>query len=82
MQNLRPYDAFFLHVDTPAIPQEVSGLALLEPCTSGGTLDAERVVRSISARLASLPRLRQRLAFGPGRWARPPTATRENVPEP
>jgi WS/DGAT/MGAT family acyltransferase len=71
LEHLRPQDAFFLHVDTPAIPQEVSGLALLEPCTSGGTLDAERVVRSISARLASLPRLRQRLAFGPGRWARP-----------
>jgi diacylglycerol O-acyltransferase / wax synthase len=64
-------DAFFLHVETPAAPQHVGGVVILD--TSGlpaGHPTAERLAADIRAKMAALPRFRQRLS-PPSRWRRP-----------
>jgi hypothetical protein len=64
-------DAFFLHVETPAAPQHVGGVVMLD--TSGlpaGQPSAERLAADIRAKIDALPRFRQRLSQ-PSRWRRP-----------
>jgi PAP2 superfamily/Wax ester synthase/diacylglycerol acyltransferase catalytic domain/WS/DGAT C-terminal domain len=64
-------DAFFLHVETPAVPQHVGGIVMLD--TTGlpdGTASAERLAADIQAKIDALPRFRQRLSE-PSRWRRP-----------
>jgi diacylglycerol O-acyltransferase len=63
-------DAFFLHVETPAAPQHVGGVVMLD--TSGlpaGHGTAERLAADIRAKIDALPRFRQRLS-PPSRWRR------------
>ncbi|BCB76357.1 hypothetical protein GCM10022251_24430 [Phytohabitans flavus] len=61
-------DAFFLHVESAAAPQQVGGLALLDSADRPDLRDAvEGVVR---AHLHEMPRFRQRLS-APSRWRRP-----------
>ncbi|BCB91751.1 bifunctional phosphatase PAP2/O-acyltransferase family protein [Phytohabitans suffuscus] len=61
-------DAFFLHVESPAAPQHVGGLALLD---SGDRTDLREAVESVlRAHLHELPRFRQRLS-ALSRWRRP-----------
>ena len=72
MELLRPQDAFFLGVETPQVPQHVSGLAVIDPALpGGGSLSLEDLVRTVEARLDRLPRFRQRLAIPPLGLARP-----------
>jgi hypothetical protein len=63
-------DAFFLHVESPAAPQHVGGVVLLDtigcPDPSPSRDDVEAVVR---AQLHRLPRFQQMLS-GPTRWRR------------
>src|SRR6266571_168463 len=66
MELVGPQDVFFLHVETPAIPQHLIGLAFLDPTTRSGTIGLEDVIRSVEGRLPRLPRFRQRLAVP--RW--------------
>lgn len=62
-------DAFFLHVETDAAPQHVGGVVLLDHTRRpGGPATREEVEARVRARLADLPRFRQRLA--PGRRPR------------
>lgn len=61
-------DAFFLHVETPAAPQHVGGVVMLD--TSGlpdGSPTAADLAAAIRAKVDDLPRFRQRLSAGP-RW--------------
>jgi len=67
MELVDPQDAFFLHVETPSVPQHVVGLAFLDPSTTpSGAIELNDVIRSIEGRLRLVPRLRQRLAVP--RW--------------
>ena len=60
---MRPQDAFFLHVETPNIPQHVCGIATIDPTLPDGrTLSLEDVRSAVAERLGELPRFRQRLA--------------------
>jgi diacylglycerol O-acyltransferase / wax synthase len=61
-------DAFFLYVETPAAPQQVGGLAVVD--TSAGEFRREALAATIRAHLDELPRFRQRLEFR-GRRRRP-----------
>jgi hypothetical protein len=64
-------DAFFLYVETPAAPQHVGGVVMVD--TAGlpsGTATAERLAADIRAKIDTLPRFRQRLS-PPSRWRRP-----------
>lgn len=61
-ERLTPLDAAFLGFETPAAPMHVGGLLVLDgrPAT-GGEPDVVRVLRHVRARLASVPRIRQRV---------------------
>jgi WS/DGAT/MGAT family acyltransferase len=61
-------DAFFLYVESPVAAQHVGGLVLLD--TVAGEFSRDRLVATVRAHLAELPRFRQRLAV-PSRWRRP-----------
>src|SRR5438128_5690465 len=52
MELVDPQDAFFLHVETPAVPQHVIGLAFLDPSTTpSGVIGLNDVIRSVEDRL-------------------------------
>ena len=61
-------DVFFLHVENPAAPQHVGGLAVVD--TSAIPFSREGLAATVRAHLDELPRFRQRLRFR-GRWRRP-----------
>jgi hypothetical protein len=61
-------DAFFLYVETPAAPQHVGGVAVVD--TSAVPFTQEGLAATVRAHLDELPRFRQRLQFR-GRWRRP-----------
>jgi diacylglycerol O-acyltransferase / wax synthase len=61
-------DGFFLHVESPADPQHVGGLAVMD--TASTTFDRAKLEAVVRAHLAELPRFRQRLSR-PSRWRRP-----------
>jgi hypothetical protein len=75
-------DAFFLHVESPEIPQVVGGVALLDTSgvDAGGQpharpadiepADIERVRALVARRLPEIPQLRRRVV--PGNWRRRP----------
>lgn len=65
-QRLSPADAAFLYADDAAL--HVGGLVILQP---NGDFDYQSIVRLIGARLALVPRYRQKVRFVPGRLARP-----------
>ena len=61
-------DAFFLYVESPASPQLVGGVAILD--TSAATPSRDDLVGVVHAQLPRLPRFRQRLRPA-RRWRRP-----------
>jgi hypothetical protein len=62
-------DAFFLHVETPAAPQHVGGLIMLDTSRAGTVPTHELARATITAKLAERPEFRKRL--GPTtRWRR------------
>jgi diacylglycerol O-acyltransferase len=61
-------EAFFLHAETPAVPQHVGGLVVLRD-TPDGRPYRERLHVRMEAHLPGMPRLRQR-PTGPSRWRR------------
>ncbi|SFJ67018.1 Protein of unknown function [Amycolatopsis sacchari] len=60
-------DAFFLHVETPAAPQHVGGLIMLDTSKAGTVPTAELARAKIAAKLAGRPEFRKKLA-PPTRW--------------
>ena len=62
-------DAFFLYVESPAAPQHVGGLVVMD---SGVEPSAyrDRLAAALRERLADMPRFRQRLS-APSRWRYP-----------
>ena len=62
-------DAFFLYVESPAAPQHVGGLVVMD---SGVEPSAyrDRLAAALRERLADMPRFRQRLST-PSRWRHP-----------
>jgi hypothetical protein len=60
-------DAFFLHVETGAFPQQVGGVAMLD--TREVPFTRDRLAEVIREHLDELPRFRQRLS-GISRWRR------------
>ena len=61
-------DAFFLHVETPAAPQHISGLIVMDDDDPDTYRD--RLAATVRGRLDQVPRFRQRLS-PPARWRRP-----------
>ena len=66
--RLTPADAGFLYIEDAGSPMHVGGVVILEP---KGPFSYTDVVRLIDARLGLVPRYRQKVAFVPGRFARP-----------
>ncbi len=76
-QALRSADAFFLHVETPRVAQQVGTVLILEP--AGGTaLDPNVVRRMLSERVPQLPTLRKVLVPR-GRWRAPRWAIADTI---
>jgi hypothetical protein len=67
-ERVQASDAFFLYVESPACPQLVGGVAILD--TSAATPSRDELVGVVRAQLPRLPRFRQRLR--PARWWRRP----------
>lgn len=67
--RLSPLDVSFLYLEEPTTPMHVGSVMLLQPPKGG--LDVERFVRHVSARIALVPRYRQRVRSVPGRLANP-----------
>ncbi|MEP6981158.1 MAG: wax ester/triacylglycerol synthase family O-acyltransferase, partial [Nakamurella sp.] len=67
-ERLSPADAGFLYTEDAATPMHVGGVAILRPTQP---FDYTRIVDLVDARLALVPRHRQKVRFVPGRFARP-----------
>jgi diacylglycerol O-acyltransferase / wax synthase len=67
VERLTALDASFLYLDAPDAPMHVGGVLVLE--TPAGGLEA--LARLVSARLALVPRYRQRVVEVPGNLANP-----------
>ena len=59
----------FLYFEEPTTPMHVGGVAVFQEPDDG--FDLDRLVRLISARIAFVPRYRQRIKWVPGRLANP-----------
>lgn len=66
--RLRAIDAAFLAEETVYAPRQVATLAILDPGPDG--FDYEKLIASISERLAFVPRYRQRVVQVPGNLGR------------
>jgi diacylglycerol O-acyltransferase / wax synthase len=62
-------DASFLYLEEPTTPMHVGSVAVFDPPAEG--FDYERLVALVSARIAYVPRYRQRVRGVPGRLANP-----------
>lgn len=62
-------DASFLYLEEPTTPMHVGSMAIFEPPAEG--FDYDRLVALVSARIAYVPRYRQRVRVVPGRLANP-----------
>lgn len=74
--RVRAQDAFFLHVETPHVPQQIGALLRLGP-VDGAPVRLSAVRAVVESRLPGLPSLRRRLAPGRSAWARPRWAVDE-----
>lgn len=74
---LRSQDAFFLHVQTPTVAQQVGSVLELGPTAAGRPLGRPELVELLRRRLPVMVTLRRRLVPG-GAWRRPRWAV---VPE-
>src|SRR6266511_2601564 len=71
-ERLTPMDASFLYLEEPNVHMHVGGLAVFDPSGSPrGVLTLDRLRVLTSARLAMVPRFRQRVMFPPLDAARP-----------
>lgn len=59
-QSLRAADAFFLHVETPQVAQQVGAVLILDP-VQGRALEIDAVRHMLTERVPQLPSLRKRL---------------------
>lgn len=62
---MRSADAFFAHVDSAALPQDVGVVLRLDPTCDGAAPTLEQVRGQLGARIAGLPPLRRRAVLGP-----------------
>ncbi len=72
--RLSPLDAAFLHLEGPSTPMHVGAVSIFEGArlrNAQGWLDQSRLFRLVEARLARVPRFRQKLAFVPLGQGRP-----------
>jgi WS/DGAT/MGAT family acyltransferase len=67
--RLSALDVSFLYMETPTTAMHVGGVAIFEPPPAG--VDYERLCRLIEARIAFVPRYRQKIKWVPGRLANP-----------
>ena len=67
--RLSPLDVSFLYFEEPTTPMHVGGVAVFQAPKGG--FDHDSLVRLISARIAFVPRYRQRVKWVPGRLANP-----------
>lgn len=67
--RLSPLDASFLYLEEPTTPMHVGTVTVFEPPEQG--FDYDRLVSLVSARIAFVPRYRQRVRAVPGRLANP-----------
>ncbi len=67
--RLTPLDVSFLYLEEPTTAMHVGGVAIFQPPADG--FDYEKLCELISARIAFVPRYRQRIRWVPGRLANP-----------
>ncbi len=67
--RLTPLDVSFLYFEEPTTPMHVGAVTVFEEPKGG--FDHDRLVDLISARIAFVPRYRQRVRWVPGRLANP-----------
>jgi WS/DGAT/MGAT family acyltransferase len=73
-ERLSTEDSFFLHIESPTLPQHVGGLILLEGepfFDDGGRFRIDDVREAIGSRLHLVPRYRKKLMFVPFEQGRP-----------
>ena len=63
--RLSPLDVSFLYLEERTTPMHVGSVMIFRPGEAG--LDWSRLVRHVEARIALVPRYRQRVRFVPGR---------------
>jgi len=68
-ERLSSLDVSFLYLEGLTTAMHVGGLATFAPPPAG--FDVDRLVRRISARIATVPRYRQKVRFVPGHLANP-----------
>ncbi len=69
VDRLSPLDVSFLYFEEPTTPMHVGAVAVFRASETG--FDLDRLIRLISARIAFVPRYRQRIRWVPGRLANP-----------
>jgi diacylglycerol O-acyltransferase len=67
--RLSPLDVSFLYLEERTTPMHVGSVMIFRPGEGG--LDYPRLLRHVEARIALVPRYRQRVRFVPGRLANP-----------
>ncbi|MEQ4300076.1 wax ester/triacylglycerol synthase domain-containing protein [Plantactinospora sp. B6F1] len=67
---LRAQDAFFLHVQSPTVAQQIGAVLELGPLPDGRPVERDEIVDLLARRLPAITTLRRRLS-GRGRWRRP-----------
>ncbi|MBI4944211.1 MAG: wax ester/triacylglycerol synthase family O-acyltransferase [Actinobacteria bacterium] len=67
--RLSPLDVSFLYLEEPTTPMHVGSVMILEPPRGG--LDFDRLVQHVAARIALVPRYRQRVRWVPARLGNP-----------
>lgn len=67
--RLSAQDVSFLYLEQPSAAMHVGSVMIFEPGPHG--FDIERIVRHVAARIAYVPRYRQRIRSIPGRLANP-----------
>jgi WS/DGAT/MGAT family acyltransferase len=69
VDRLSPLDVSFLYLEEPTTPMHVGGVVLFQAPEGG--FDHDRLVSLIKARIALVPRYRQKVRWVPGRIANP-----------
>jgi WS/DGAT/MGAT family acyltransferase len=69
VDRLSPLDVSFLYLEEPTTPMHVGGVVLFQAPEGG--FDHDRLVSLIEARIALVPRYRQKVRWVPGRIANP-----------
>jgi hypothetical protein len=74
--RLSPLDVSFLYLEEPTTAMHVGSVMIFEPGSQG--YDFGRLMRHVAARIAFVPRYRQRVRWVPGRLANPVWVDDEN----